>query len=366
MLRPAGRLMGEATIQHKMKMKKNKDTQQAPMPELSAESAKAIDAIKAHIDALPPEKKPKVCISSITYNHGKFIRQTLESFVMQQTTFPFVAIVHDDASTDDTADIIREYAERYPDIIFPIIETENQYRKPGGPLTLIMHRAAEATGAPYIAKCEGDDYWTDPLKLQKQADFLDTHPEYVMCTHNYSTLNQGSGKIEAGQTIKSESYDLSTYIIREKWFYQVLSFMYRFKSLDFDNYMRYPDRRDTTFTYLLLKNGNGYYMDDDMGVYRIHSNGVWSGVSSVSTKYLAEFRCRHGIYLVDKNNDSSRMLLWPLYVYGRKIALTNIKVLSCIIASYTRHFGIQRAIKLLIKRFVLNRKGPEEFKKASY
>ena len=127
------------------------------------------------------DSKPLVCILTITYNHEPYIHDALEGFVMQKTDFPFVAIVHDDASTDGTAAIIREYAEKYPDIIKPILETENQYSKHDGSLGRIMQNAARASGAKYIALCEGDDYWTDPLKLQKQVDFLETHPDYSMC-----------------------------------------------------------------------------------------------------------------------------------------------------------------------------------------
>lgn len=122
-----------------------------------------------------------VAIRCITYNHESYIRDALEGFIMQQTDFPFVAIVHDDASTDKTADIIREYAEKYPDIIKPIYETENQYSKQGNPLGKIMQDAIEQSGAKYVAMCEGDDYWIDPHKLQKQVDFLESHPEYGMC-----------------------------------------------------------------------------------------------------------------------------------------------------------------------------------------
>jgi glycosyltransferase involved in cell wall biosynthesis len=103
---------------------------------------------------------------------------------MQQTNFPFVAIVHDDASTDGSAAIIREYEEKYPNIIKPIYETENQYSKRDGSLGRIMSAAIEATGAKYVAMCEGDDYWTDPLKLQKQVDFLESNPEYSLCLTN--------------------------------------------------------------------------------------------------------------------------------------------------------------------------------------
>lgn len=122
--------------------------------------------------------KPLLVIECCTYNHEPYIRQCLEGFVMQKTNFPFVAIVHDDASTDNTASIVRGYAERYPDIIKPIFETENQYSKHDGSIGRIVHGAEDATGAKYVAMCEGDDYWTDPLKLQMQVDFLETHPDY--------------------------------------------------------------------------------------------------------------------------------------------------------------------------------------------
>lgn len=103
-----------------------------------------------------------VTIRCTAYNHEPYIRACLEGFVMQKTNFRFEAIVHDDASTDGTAAIIKEYAEKYPDVIKPILERENQYSK--GTLGKIMD---EASKGKYIAFCEGDDYWTDPLKLQK-------------------------------------------------------------------------------------------------------------------------------------------------------------------------------------------------------
>ena len=122
-----------------------------------------------------------VTIRCIAYNQERYIRDCLEGFVMQKTNFRFEAIVHDDASTDGTAAIIKEYAEKYPDIIKPILETENQYSKHDGSLQRIM---AEGCKGKYVAFCEGDDYWTDPLKLQKQVDFLESHPDYSLCFHN--------------------------------------------------------------------------------------------------------------------------------------------------------------------------------------
>lgn len=155
--------------------------------------------------------QPLVAIDCLVYNHEPYLRDCLEGFVMQQTDFPFVAIVHDDASTDHSADIIREYAAKYPDIIHPIYETENQWRKADGSLRKIMDTAIEATGATYIALCEGDDYWTDPHKLQKQVDFLDTHPNvglcYTDCDIYYEDENQWERAIytTAGETFNARN-----------------------------------------------------------------------------------------------------------------------------------------------------------------
>lgn len=119
-----------------------------------------------------------VTVITIAYNHEPYIRECLEGIVSQRTTFPFELLIHDDASTDRTADIIREYEAKYPDIVKPIYQTENQYSR-GVPIghTFLYPRAQ----GKYIAECEGDDYWTDPLKLQKQVDFLESHPDYGMC-----------------------------------------------------------------------------------------------------------------------------------------------------------------------------------------
>ena len=116
-----------------------------------------------------------VSICCITYNHAPYIRQCLDGFIMQKTNFKYEILIHDDASTDGTADIIREYEAKYPDIFKPIYQTENQYSK--GKNISATYNWPRAIGK-YIAQCEGDDYWTDPLKLQKQVDFLEANPAY--------------------------------------------------------------------------------------------------------------------------------------------------------------------------------------------
>ena len=135
--------------------------------------------------------KPAVSVICTAYNHEKYIRQCLEGFVMQKTDFPFEVIVHDDASTDGTADIIREFAAKYPDIIKPVLQTENQYSQSIPIMRTFMYPIAQGD---FFAYCEGDDYWIDPDKLQRQYDYLTEHPEYTLCAHNVYAHNLTTGK----------------------------------------------------------------------------------------------------------------------------------------------------------------------------
>lgn len=147
------------------------------------------------------EKEILVSIRCTTYNHAQYIRQCLDGFVMQKTNFPFEAIVHDDASTDGTDKIILEYAEKYPNIIIPVLEEENQYSKGNGSVTRIVESYMRGK---YIAFCEGDDYWTDPYKLQKQVDFLEAHPDYGLCHTDFYTT--GRRRITPVKEEKDDNY----------------------------------------------------------------------------------------------------------------------------------------------------------------
>lgn len=331
--------------------------------EVSREAAEATERIRRHIESLPEEKRPKVCIKCITYNHGEFIRETLDGFLMQQTDFPFVAVVHDDASTDNTADIVREYAERYPDIIFPIFETENQYRKPGGPLTKIMQDAIDATGARYVAMCEGDDYWTSPHKLQLQADFLDTHPDYVLTTHHHKILSQYDGQLSEGIVVPSQDIDLKSYIKRDHWIFQTLTLMYRNEAMEPDRMMKYKDRKDLVFIYHLLTHGKGYYFEEDMGVYRLHGGGVWSSLHNQKAIYKGEYFGRKSIYDVEKTPEAALILLWTFLCLNvrRSTILRYPSIIVGCIGPYVKHFGRKGLLKMLYRRIALNRFGWRDF-----
>lgn len=137
-------------------------------------------------------QKDEILVSVIctAYNHEPYIRSALDGFVMQKTNFRYEVLIHDDASKDNTAQIIREYAEKYPEIIVPVLQTENQHSK-GVKITNTILRPM--IRGKYIALCEGDDFWTDENKLQRQVDFLEANPDYVACAHN-TLVHDCSGK----------------------------------------------------------------------------------------------------------------------------------------------------------------------------
>lgn len=128
----------------------------------------------------------EVTVFCTAYNHGKYIRKALDGFVKQKTHFEYEVIIHDDASTDETADIINEYYEKYPNIIVPLFEEENQFRKKSYLKEYCLSRAK----GKYIAFCEGDDYWTDELKLQRQYDAMENNRQAVLCVHKTICTNE--------------------------------------------------------------------------------------------------------------------------------------------------------------------------------
>jgi len=127
-----------------------------------------------------------VNIWCLTYNHSKYIRQTLDGFFMQKTNFSWNIILFDDASTDGNQEIIKEYINKYPDKFIAILSEENYYSKGKPKLPIII---PYFTGK-YIASCEGDDYWTDPYKLQKQYDIMEANPQYSACYHNIIPIDK--------------------------------------------------------------------------------------------------------------------------------------------------------------------------------
>ena len=219
-----------------------------------------------------------VTIRCAAFNHGQYIRQTLDGFVMQKTNFVFEAIVHDDASTDNTADIIREYAEKYPDIIKPFFEKENQYSKGGKEIERIFE---ENSRGKYMVICEGDDFWTDSLKLQKQVDFLESHPEYNLVCHDWNILKDGQILPSPICGIYTKPFSFTFASLPWIWITKTVTTMYRASAVIETTLLhKFKYSRDVHFVYFALKGSKGYYMPEVMATYRVHSGGVWSNHDS--------------------------------------------------------------------------------------
>ena len=267
---------------------------------------------------------PLVSICCVTYNHAPFIRKCLDGFLMQQTTFPVEILIHDDASTDSTDSIIREYAAKYPDKIFPLFEEENQYSKP-------CHKQLdwynyERVRGKYIAYCEGDDYWTDPLKLQKQVDFMETHLEYSACFHNFHCNDSRSDQVIYPKNYNYlESQQAGIDVTVDDYFHkhliQPLTMLFRLSMFSFDWQKQYKYYRDTHEIYHLLRAGKGYWMNFDGGVYTRHNGGI-STSATVEKSRWEEREHILELYLNTKDKVLAdylvEILLWNYDTYVRK------------------------------------------------
>ena len=218
-----------------------------------------------------------VAINCLVYNHESYLRECLDGFVMQQTNFPFVAIVHDDASTDNSAAIIHEYADKYPNIIKPIFERENQYSKRDGTIQRIMNAAVDSTSAKYVAMCEGDDYWTDPLKLQKQVDYMEENPECSLCFHKVNTLIQETGEIKEEFIVRDMPGKSNIVDLAKGNYIHTPSVLYRKECLDVKSYYNMVPciPSDYVMWMLLAEKGYIYKFNEAMAVYR-YGVGIWS------------------------------------------------------------------------------------------
>lgn len=217
-----------------------------------------------------------VSICCITYNQEEYIRDALDGFLSQETDFSYEVLIHDDASTDRTADIIREYARQYPEIIKPILQTENQYAKG---LTNVSgtYNFPRAKGR-YIAMCEGDDYWTDPHKLQRQTDYMEAHPDCSLVFHSACIEVQGRALTERRMRPYRRSRRVSPEEIIDKTSgYPTASLMFRADMVKIlpDFYVNAP-LADIPLQLMAAARGWAYYMDRPMCVYRLGGAFSWT------------------------------------------------------------------------------------------
>ncbi len=216
--------------------------------------------------------QPLVIIHCLVYNHEPYLRQCLDGFVIQQTNFPFYAVVHDDASTDNSAAIIREYAEKYPDIIHPIYEDENQWSKKDGSLNRIMNDACK--DAKYIAFCEGDDYWTDSLKLQKQVDAFEADNNASLCYSDFDIIDSHGENVlqrnEWHNKIRQKSHSGNIFkLLLGSNFVLTCTTMYRADVVFSDEFVNAPNHMDYMLSLVSSLYGNASYLPEVMACYRV-------------------------------------------------------------------------------------------------
>lgn len=290
---------------------------------------------------------PLVSIRCLVYNHEPFLRQCLDGFVMQQTTFPFEAIVHDDASTDGSAAIIREYAEKYPDIIKPIYETENQWGK--GTIDKIIE-AAMHPNSKYIAHCEGDDYWTDPHKLQIQVDFLESHPDYALSVHDFKVSENVNQRFRDFSPIifLREQEEYITLTLNDYktglFFTQTLTCVYRRSAMQNSKYQDYDAKFDMTMFYALLTQGKCVLFNRVMGVYRTHPDSMTSGNNRRKFHDMMDSKLL-SICGVEATNDSREFV----YNYLKPLALTQIICRRWdVFKGYFKYLGLKKGLSLTV------------------
>ncbi|HYW21521.1 MAG TPA: glycosyltransferase [Nodularia sp. (in: cyanobacteria)] len=241
---------------------------------------------------------PLVSICCITYNHEKFIREAINGFLMQQTNFPIEIIIHDDASIDNTASIILEYQAKHPNLINAILQTDNQYSSRGFGFFSDMFDKAQGK---YIALCEGDDYWTDPLKLQKQVDFLEANPDFAICFHQVKIWEEGELRDDDITTVPS---NISTIVdLTGGNYIHTPSCVFRNNTSKIfgANFSRCP-LGDYYIHMMNAQYGNIFCIDEVMAVYRVHRNSIWS---SKGLNYRQQKTLEAMIYVLSDLSDAS-------------------------------------------------------------
>lgn len=265
-------------------------------------------------------QKPIVSICCITYNHAPFIRKCIDGFLMQKTSFSFEILIHDDCSTDGTDLIIKEYAEKYPNLIFPLYEEFNQYSLGGsGKMDMYNYRRSRAK---YIATCEGDDYWTDPYKLQKQYDFMESHPDYSVCFHcyqNYNVYTDSYIEPNANKLIKQygdcDYITLDYNMVFDRWVTMQLTMFFKVDRLDFSIREHYKYYRDTHEVYHLMQTGKCALLSFNGAVRNMHIGGV---ASMIPSQKLMNGSLQIAFELYNNNKDDATkkylhsMLIWAL------------------------------------------------------
>lgn len=242
-----------------------------------------------------------VSVVCTAYNHEKYIKDALNGFLIQKTNFPFEVLVNDDASTDNTAKILKEYQEKYPNIIKPIYHEVNEYSQGID----IFGNVVKLAKGKYIAICEGDDYWIDENKLQMQVDFLENNSEYTMCFHSAKILNELKIKNDSCQYNKINTKDYSATELFQNWIVPTASILIRKEILN--NELKEREKfiyGDIIVVESAAHNGKVRGFENVSSVYRIQGNGVTWDIRREGLRFKKlpnHFKAiKKNFYLIDK------------------------------------------------------------------
>lgn len=227
-----------------------------------------------------------VSIWCVTYNHELYIRDAIEGFLSQKTSFKYEIIIHDDASTDRTAEIIREYEQKHPNLVQCIYQTENQFVKNQPSIEWLWKIQFDNCKGKYIAICEGDDYWIDTKKLQLQVDYLEMHPECIMTAHNVIDLNHRNHTVSPVNLYLEDGVVPKERIISQKAAILTGSMVYRKEVLELDKFFLNAGIGDYPYLLYSLSKGDIYYFSRIMSVYRRYHEGSWSDTMLDSKKNM--------------------------------------------------------------------------------
>jgi glycosyltransferase involved in cell wall biosynthesis len=295
------------------------------------------------------KKKPLVSVCCTAYNHESYIEDAIKGFLIQETDFPFEILIHDDASTDNTANIIREYEKLYPNIIKVIYQTENQYSQGKRPFALLY----SLSKARYIAVCEGDDYWCDKRKLAIQVAYLEKHPEVVISSHDAKVIDIDGNVIKESKLPLSQHRDHSSeeLILGKAW---LLTMNWVMRNVDIPHI---PERRmvkngDNFFISILGNYGSSHHHSDiKPSAYRVHGGGVWSSIND-DEKIDAQINSWYWIYkYYSRIGKVKYAKAWWRKYLTLVLKKSNVKdVIISILAN-----SLPTSIKKVIKSILLNK-----------
>jgi glycosyltransferase involved in cell wall biosynthesis len=223
--------------------------------------------------------QPLVAIFMVTYNHENYIEEAVESIVSQFTTFKYTLFIAEDCSTDNTRNICIELYQKHLAKIHLVLNSTNM-----GALANSQNlmNICFQSGAKYIALCEGDDYWIDPLKIQKQVDFLEANPEFSFCCSNIKAIDTFGKEISNAWPQKSKSFDLSKRSLGMNIPVPTCSLIFRGsafdKKSDLINEIKGVPMPDFFLKSWLLSQGKGFFFQEKMAVYRQHAGGFYTSL----------------------------------------------------------------------------------------